>query len=257
MRATKKRNVAVLPSVLRDHGWHDDMDTLAERTAECWRGCQGQVRAALGSAIELGHLLRLAKERLKHGEWTGWLERCGDINPRTAQLYMQIARVPLADSVKSINQAREAVAATVDQASLKRLNMVRATPAMPQHKTIRIAVGPTSPLVARTPVIVETNRQPLIPARPVVEDDEPRRIISSRLQIVDTTPLLSAASATFRVEGGDIVRHEPKPPTKDQQIAAALAQLEGLAKEIAEHDIDALCDRLEELLARYRRLRLH
>jgi hypothetical protein len=55
------------------------------------------VRSAAGHmlkhALAAGDLLIEAKEQLPHGEWLPWFEsNCPDISPRTAQVYMQLAR---------------------------------------------------------------------------------------------------------------------------------------------------------------------
>ena len=48
--------------------------------------------ASVARAIEAGEYLIEAKQQLKHGEWLPWLsEHCG-MSPRSAQLYMHVAK---------------------------------------------------------------------------------------------------------------------------------------------------------------------
>jgi hypothetical protein len=66
------------------------LDGLARRTRQRWNSLSGHVRGALEDALLLGGLLELAKAQLRHGEFGKWLERCGGIPHRTADLYMQL-----------------------------------------------------------------------------------------------------------------------------------------------------------------------
>lgn len=69
-------------------------NSLAELAAKI-RAEHKAVTAALSTAVEhalqAGAYLTEAKDKLQHGQWLPWLERCG-ISRRTAQLYMQLHR---------------------------------------------------------------------------------------------------------------------------------------------------------------------
>jgi len=88
--------------------------TAAEQAAKAAKQAD---KNAFDHAVEAGRTLIVAKDRLGHGEWGGWLKKNCEISERQAQRYMQIARG--ADQIRhtmsdlpcsSINQALKAVA---------------------------------------------------------------------------------------------------------------------------------------------------
>jgi hypothetical protein len=60
--------------------------------------------SAVGHAIQAGQKLIEAKSLLGHGQWLPWLHQIG-IEPRSAQRYMRLAKVPNASSVTHLGIA--------------------------------------------------------------------------------------------------------------------------------------------------------
>jgi hypothetical protein len=72
---------------------------LAAEVRSAHGGVLDAARTAAERAIEAGKALLEAKELVRHGEWLPWLkEHCG-LPERTAQLYMQIAKLDLGAEV--------------------------------------------------------------------------------------------------------------------------------------------------------------
>src|SRR5215510_13302238 len=72
----------------------------------------GKKRVVL-RAIEVGGLLKEAKERVPHGQWLSWLTENCEIPERTAQRYME-----LADNKKQIEDFLRAKSATLADLTL-------------------------------------------------------------------------------------------------------------------------------------------
>ena len=53
-------------------------------------GARAAARYAIECAVVCGHYLRMAKARLPHGQFLGWVRRNTEIQPRTAQNYMDL-----------------------------------------------------------------------------------------------------------------------------------------------------------------------
>jgi Protein of unknown function (DUF3102) len=65
---------------------------LAARINEAYEAVASAQKGTLEYAIKTGELLQEAKNRLKHGEWSNWLElNCPNIPARTATDYMKLA----------------------------------------------------------------------------------------------------------------------------------------------------------------------
>jgi hypothetical protein len=88
-----------------------ELDRLAEDIRRHHKAVERHARATLEEAIVAGMKLAEAKARLSHGEFGPFVAYCG-ISPRTAQLYMKLARnrrnVALLDA-DSIRGALEAL----------------------------------------------------------------------------------------------------------------------------------------------------
>ncbi len=66
---------------------------IAERINAEHQSYIGAMRRGIEHAINAGELLQEAKDKMGHGHWAGWLRKeCPTIQPRTARLYMQIAK---------------------------------------------------------------------------------------------------------------------------------------------------------------------
>lgn len=64
-------------------------------------GVEAAKREGARYATECGRLLRQAKETVPHGGWDAWLRLNTVVSPRTAQLYMRIARHVEGDPAKA------------------------------------------------------------------------------------------------------------------------------------------------------------
>ena len=64
-------------------------------------GVEAAKREGARYAVECGRLLAQAKETVPHGGWDAWLRLNTTVSPRTAQLYMRIARHVEGDSAKA------------------------------------------------------------------------------------------------------------------------------------------------------------
>ena len=70
----------------------DSLTDLAARINEAYEAVAAAQKGTLEYAIKTGELLQEAKNRLKHGEWSKWLElNCPSISARTAADYMKLA----------------------------------------------------------------------------------------------------------------------------------------------------------------------
>src|SRR5215204_448055 len=68
------------------------LGTLAKRINAEHRACRKAAVDALEHALSAGELLLQAKVEHKHGSWLAWLEDNFEGTPRTAQVYMRLAR---------------------------------------------------------------------------------------------------------------------------------------------------------------------
>ena len=68
------------------------LPTLAVEINREHAACEGAFSESLEHARKAGDLLIEAKAQVEHGDWLPWLEANCDFAPRTAQVYMQIAR---------------------------------------------------------------------------------------------------------------------------------------------------------------------
>lgn len=64
--------------------------TLAGRINAEHEKCEAAARSALRHAIAAGKLLSEAKQRVGHGEWSGWVKANFAGSDRTARLYMRL-----------------------------------------------------------------------------------------------------------------------------------------------------------------------
>jgi hypothetical protein len=65
---------------------------LAAEIRKAHADVQDAAKLAAERAIACGHALLEAKDLVKHGEWLPWLREHCAMPPRTAQLYMQVAK---------------------------------------------------------------------------------------------------------------------------------------------------------------------
>ena len=71
----------------------DSLTELATRINEAYEAVASAQKGTLEYAIKTGELLQEAKNRLKHGEWSNWLElNCPNMPARTATDYMKLAK---------------------------------------------------------------------------------------------------------------------------------------------------------------------
>ena len=108
---------------------------LKQLTAQV-REAHAGVVAAFGNAIEhavaAGQALRAAKPQVAHGQWLAFLKGC-DLNPRTAQRYMQLAELAPANASSATHLADLSI-----ERAVKRLSQ----PALPPGSTLPPPVPP-------------------------------------------------------------------------------------------------------------------
>jgi hypothetical protein len=68
------------------------LDDLAARIRAEHEGVHAAIKSGLEHALTAGELLIEAKKRLKHGEWSPWLNEHCKLSERTARLYIRLAR---------------------------------------------------------------------------------------------------------------------------------------------------------------------
>ena len=92
-------------------------------------------RGALRHAIAAGELLTSAKAAVGHGNWEDWLaENCHDVSPRTARLYMDLAKHD-----EEIEKAAEENGNTVADLSIRGARKLLAKPLTEEQKATRAA----------------------------------------------------------------------------------------------------------------------
>lgn len=111
------------------------LDDLAEAIRREHDACEDAMRTPLAHALEVGRLLKKAKEKVSHGEWGGWIkDNCG-FSHRSASGYMRLAeklpnRQPVANL--GVREALEALAEPFDEFD---------TSEMIQRNAARLAAG--------------------------------------------------------------------------------------------------------------------
>jgi Protein of unknown function (DUF3102) len=95
----KPQRVADLETATPDEVLTADEVNLETYLAQCadtanrmHLAAEKSARAATMYAVQAGVALLAAKKRVQHGEWTRWVLRHFEGSPRTAQLYIQLAR---------------------------------------------------------------------------------------------------------------------------------------------------------------------
>ena len=81
-----------------------DLKPLAETVRRCHQQVIASALNILGSAMAAGDALIAIEDsrKVRHGEWTTWISRNCELNPRTARRYMQLARArPVIESKRS------------------------------------------------------------------------------------------------------------------------------------------------------------
>jgi hypothetical protein len=104
-----------------DQGRATKVDELTEKIKAAQKEIYKAFRVTLLHAKKIGELLIEAKPLLPHGSWEAWVERTCDLNRRTAQIYMLIAkRWDLLE--KEISKTKHAALLTINKA----LGVIRA-----------------------------------------------------------------------------------------------------------------------------------
>lgn len=80
-------------------------------------GVEAAKREGARYAVECGRLLSQAKDTVPHGGWDAWLRLNTTVSPRTAQLYMRIARHVEGDAAKAQRVAGLSVREAAAEAS--------------------------------------------------------------------------------------------------------------------------------------------
>ncbi|GJD47241.1 hypothetical protein AFCDBAGC_5134 [Methylobacterium cerastii] len=95
-------------------------------------GVEAAKREGARYAVECGRLLAQAKETVPHGGWDAWLRLNTTISPRTAQLYMRIARHVEGDPSKAQRVAGLSVREAAAEATGPKRATVARTPLSPE-----------------------------------------------------------------------------------------------------------------------------
>jgi hypothetical protein len=88
----------IKPAIVRSVD--DDLGALAHQIKHHHQLAEKAGHEAMEHAHHAGKLLVQAKARVKHGEWLSWLQSNTQLQPRTAQRYMQFAKY---DTVSHLN----------------------------------------------------------------------------------------------------------------------------------------------------------
>jgi hypothetical protein len=130
-----------------------DIEFLAARIRQEHEACILAVQRGCEHAIEAGRLLIKAKDQLKHGQWLPWLRGHCQISGRTAQLYMQLARLaPNAQHVADLSLRRAMLQLRRDDADKRRREEreeQRSQP--PQAQTCPSEPSPAPPVIVEDP----------------------------------------------------------------------------------------------------------
>lgn len=95
-------------------------------------GVEAAKREGARYAVECGRLLLEAKETVPHGGWDAWLRLNTTVSPRTAQLYMRIARHVEGDPAKAQRVADLSVREAAAEAAGERRRAVKNKPLSPE-----------------------------------------------------------------------------------------------------------------------------
>ena len=87
------RDLDVLPAQHKQAGTKNiNLSGLEEKIRAAHAGVALAFAAAIDRALEAGRALNTARDKVEDGKWGAFLRRC-DVNERTAQRYMQLARL--------------------------------------------------------------------------------------------------------------------------------------------------------------------
>lgn len=95
-------------------------------------GVEAAKREGARYAVECGRLLMQVKETVPHGGWDAWLRLNTTVSPRTAQLYMRIARHVADDPAKAQRVADLSVREAAAEAAGERRGAVVRKPLSPE-----------------------------------------------------------------------------------------------------------------------------
>lgn len=98
-------------------------------------GVEAAKREGARYVVECGRLLAQAKETVPHGGWDAWLRLNTTVSPRTAQLYMQIARHVEGDPAKAQRVAGLSVREAAAEATGPKRAAVARKPLPPEGET--------------------------------------------------------------------------------------------------------------------------
>lgn len=90
---------------------------IASAINVAYAGVEAAKREGARHAVECGQLLAQAKATVPHGSWDAWLRLNTKVSPRTAQLYMRIARHVEGDAKKAQRVAGLSVREAAAEAS--------------------------------------------------------------------------------------------------------------------------------------------
>jgi hypothetical protein len=180
-----------------------DLNALAVRIRHEHGACASAIEQGCQHAITAGRLLAEAKAQLKHGGWLPWLrDHCG-ISQRTAQVYMQLARlVPNAQRVADL-PLRRAVLKLQQEAREKKRHEELECP--PVHQAVPV------PVVERPPA------KPTVIDLEAVADDLIEQLLRAAWEVNVSSALLLSALLRRLGHNGSPLKIPGIPPMEEEQ----------------------------------------
>jgi hypothetical protein len=116
------------------------LGALAERINDEHQQAEAAAQSAIYHALEAGRLLNEAKGLVPHGQWLPWLQEHCSVTPRSAQIYMKLAR-ELGDKYETVSHLtmREALDLITEPAAPISVHVVR-EPVPDQPQTVAVVV---------------------------------------------------------------------------------------------------------------------
>jgi DUF3102 family protein len=166
--------------------------------------CAAAIEQGCYHAITAGRLLAEAKAQLKHGGWLPWLrDHCG-ISQRTAQVYMQLARlVPNAQRVADL-PLRRAVLKLQQEAREKKRHEE-------QERREHQAVPVPNVVVERPPA------KPVVIDLEAVADDLIEQLLRAAMEVNVSSALLLSALLRRLGHNGSPLKIPGIPPMEEEQ----------------------------------------
>jgi hypothetical protein len=163
-----------------------DLSGLVEEFNRAHALAEQHCRGAVIQAIRCGELLFEAKQLCGHGSWEQWLADNVSVSPRTARLYMQLARLPA--------EKRQRVADLPLRESLSAIRQRERRIREAAERRIREAAAVAAPcLPARTPPAPEPASDKVWPTPDEIADELIDQLLLAALEEAVDIDTLRAA----------------------------------------------------------------